>query len=78
MSKTNQAAPRGKVTIGARKLDAEGAIECWVNDNGAGIPAEFLEKCSINQRQTLKRMTARDWVWVSRSSSLSLRLTKGS
>ncbi len=36
--------PRGEVIIGARELGAEGTIECWVSDNGAGIPAEFLEK----------------------------------
>ena len=36
--------PRGEVIIGARELYAEGAVECWVNDNGAGIPAKDLEK----------------------------------
>ena len=36
--------PRGQVIIGAREFDAEGAVECWVNDHGAGIPAEFLER----------------------------------
>ena len=36
--------PRGKISIGARELGAEDAIECWVRDNGAGIPAELLEK----------------------------------
>ena len=36
--------PRGKIVIGARELGAEGTIECWVSDNGAGIPEEFLEK----------------------------------
>jgi signal transduction histidine kinase len=34
--------PRGKVTIGAR--DSDGVVECWVSDNGAGIPADQLEK----------------------------------
>jgi signal transduction histidine kinase len=34
--------PRGKVIIGARGLDD--VIECWVSDNGAGIPADQLEK----------------------------------
>lgn len=34
--------PRGEIFIGAA-LDAAGATaECWVADNGAGIPAEFL------------------------------------
>lgn len=36
--------PRGEVLIGARELAAEGAVECWVSDNGAGIPEELLEK----------------------------------
>ena len=36
--------PRGEVVIGARELGVEGAIECWVSDNGAGIPEDFLEK----------------------------------
>ncbi|MDQ5847572.1 MAG: HAMP domain-containing histidine kinase, partial [Pseudomonadota bacterium] len=30
--------PRGEVVIGARQSGAEGTIECWVSDNGAGIP----------------------------------------
>jgi len=34
--------PRGKVIIGAREL--EDALECWVSDNGAGIPEAQLEK----------------------------------
>jgi len=36
--------PRGEVIIGARELAAEGAVECWVRDNGTGIPDELLEK----------------------------------
>ena len=36
--------PRGDVIVGAMELGAEGAVECWVSDNGAGIPAELLEK----------------------------------
>ena len=36
--------PRGEVIVGAMELGAEGAVECWVSDNGAGIPAELLEK----------------------------------
>ena len=34
--------PRGEVVIGARK--AEGSFECWVSDNGEGIPPERLER----------------------------------
>jgi signal transduction histidine kinase len=34
--------PRGEVTLGA--LDADGSIECWVSDNGAGISEDRLEK----------------------------------
>ena len=36
--------PRGQVLIGARELDAEGTVECWVSDNGAGMPEEVLKK----------------------------------
>ena len=36
--------PRGEVIIGARELDEDRAVECWVSDNGAGIPADLLEK----------------------------------
>ena len=36
--------PNGAVTIGARKIEAPAAVECWVSDNGAGIPADRLEK----------------------------------
>jgi two-component system phosphate regulon sensor histidine kinase PhoR len=34
--------PRGEVVIGARQ--AQGMFECWVSDNGEGIPPERLEK----------------------------------
>ena len=36
--------PRGEVVIGARETGVEGAIECWVSDNGSGIPEDRLEK----------------------------------
>ena len=36
--------PRGEVFIGARETGADGTLECWVSDNGAGIPGERLEK----------------------------------
>jgi two-component system phosphate regulon sensor histidine kinase PhoR len=39
-----QYTPRGEILIGARELSAEGSVECWVCDNGAGIRAELLEK----------------------------------
>jgi signal transduction histidine kinase len=35
---------RGKIIIGAGELVEEGAVECWVSDNGSGIPQELLEK----------------------------------
>jgi signal transduction histidine kinase len=35
--------PRGEVRIGAQELGADGAVECSVGDNGAGIPDELLE-----------------------------------
>lgn len=36
--------PRGEVLIGARQSGAQGTLECWVRDNGEGIPQERLEK----------------------------------
>ena len=36
--------PRGEIIIGARELGEEGVVECWVSDNGSGIPEELLEK----------------------------------
>ncbi len=36
--------PNGKIVIAARPTDNNGAVECWVSDNGAGIPADRLEK----------------------------------
>jgi len=34
----------GEVTIGAREIKEAASVECWVSDNGAGIPVERLEK----------------------------------
>ena len=36
--------PRGEVRIGACEQKAEAGIECWVSDNGAGIPEGQLGK----------------------------------
>ncbi|MEY2561898.1 MAG: hypothetical protein QOH88_91 [Verrucomicrobiota bacterium] len=36
--------PRGKVIIGARALDTEEGVECWVSDNGVGFPQAQLER----------------------------------
>lgn len=36
--------PNGEVIIGAQKINQSASIECWVSDNGAGIPADRLEK----------------------------------
>jgi len=35
--------PRGEVVIGARETGPDGAVECWVSDNGAGIPEDRLD-----------------------------------
>ena len=35
--------PRGEVRIGAEPGAADGAVECWVSDDGAGIPPELLD-----------------------------------
>jgi two-component system phosphate regulon sensor histidine kinase PhoR len=37
-------APRGEVVIGARQSRMQDSFECWVSDNGEGIPQERLEK----------------------------------
>ena len=36
--------PNGEVIIGAQKIKESASIECWVSDNGAGIPADRLDK----------------------------------
>ena len=36
--------PRGEIIIGAAEDAAKGTAECWVSDNGKGIPAALLEK----------------------------------
>jgi len=37
--------PRGKIVIGARALDErDHAIECWVADDGSGMPADLVER----------------------------------
>ena len=36
--------PNGEVIIGAEKNNESAAVECWVSDNGSGIPADRLEK----------------------------------
>ncbi len=36
--------PNGTVSVGARELPAQGAIESWVTDNGSGIPPDRLAK----------------------------------
>jgi two-component system, OmpR family, phosphate regulon sensor histidine kinase PhoR len=36
--------PNGEVIIGAQNIKESASIECWVSDNGAGIPADRLEK----------------------------------
>ena len=35
---------RGEVVIGARAVGEQGAVDCWVRDNGAGIPRDFLDR----------------------------------
>jgi two-component system phosphate regulon sensor histidine kinase PhoR len=36
--------PRGEVTIGAKQINDGKETECWVTDNGAGIPEELIER----------------------------------
>lgn len=47
--------PRGEVIIGAQRRDADGGVECWVSDNGAGIPeaqiGTVFDKLETDPRQ---------------------------
>lgn len=36
--------PQGEVIVGATDQTAEKTVECWVSDNGRGIPEHFLER----------------------------------
>lgn len=36
-------APHGEVVVGARR-DSEDEVECWVTDNGAGIPEDQIDR----------------------------------
>jgi signal transduction histidine kinase len=36
--------PNGRVTVGAKAAGGSAAVECWVGDDGAGIPPDRLEK----------------------------------
>ena len=36
--------PNGRVTLGARAGEESAAVECWVADDGAGIPEDRLDK----------------------------------
>lgn len=40
--------PGGEVRVGGQKNEGDGTIECWVTDNGTGIPADRLEKVFEN------------------------------
>ncbi len=64
--------PRGEVVIGAREFGAEGAVECWISDNGGGIPPERLEKVFDKSETGPEGWTVGDW--ASPSSRHSSRL----
>ncbi len=36
--------PRGTIEIGSSEIAESGRVECWVSDNGQGIPPELLDK----------------------------------
>ena len=36
--------PNGRVIVGAKAAEGSAAVECWVADDGAGIPADRLDK----------------------------------
>ena len=44
IAKSIQYSARGHVTIGARKIETGEFVECWVTDNGAGIPEDRLAR----------------------------------
>ena len=35
--------PNGEVAVGARQVEPNGTVECWVTDNGTGIPEDQLD-----------------------------------
>jgi len=43
--------PRGEVVVGGQMIGTDGAVECFVRDNGAGIPPESQESV-FNKNQT--------------------------
>jgi signal transduction histidine kinase len=49
--------PRGEVTIGAAPA-AHGGIECWVRDNGTGIPADRLKTIFESDASNAQREAA--------------------
>ena len=36
-------APSGEITVGAKSIESNSAVECWVSDDGLGIKKELLE-----------------------------------
>ena len=51
----------GKVVVGARACDAEGTVEYWVIDNGAGIPKRTAGKSVRRNSKPILKMGV-DWV----------------
>ena len=39
--------PRGEIVVAAADAGTEGGMDCWVSDNGAGIPAPMLDNVFI-------------------------------
>lgn len=48
-------APRGEVTIGANALAAGEGVECWVHDDGSGIPEELRDRIFDRHHATSQR-----------------------
>ena len=36
--------PNGEVEIGAHAIGEDGSVECWVKDNGEGVPADVVDE----------------------------------
>jgi signal transduction histidine kinase len=51
--------PRGKIMIGATTKSANDVVECWVIDDGAGIPEERIDKVFERLETDPERRAAR-------------------
>ena len=62
---------QGTVEIGARYVDAEGSVECWVKDSGEGIAPIRLTRCLRGLRPVPNRKKWLGLDWLSSRRLLS-------